>query len=62
MKSPEISLSFRTLATAQCGATIIAAALWWCGTFLGGYEMQIAVAGAAESGILLIVSLIFLAL
>jgi apolipoprotein N-acyltransferase len=62
MKSPEISLSFGRLATAQCGATIVAATLWWLGASIGGFGMKIATAGAAQAGILLIISLIILAL
>ena len=62
MKSPEIRLSFSAIATAQCAATIFAAVLWWCGAFLGGFGMEIAVIGAAESGILLVTSLFVLVL
>ena len=62
MNSPEIRLSFRAIATAQCVATIVAAALWWCGAFLGGFGMAVAVTGAAESGVLLVTSLIVLVL
>ncbi|MDG1137536.1 MAG: hypothetical protein P8N28_04660 [Phycisphaerales bacterium] len=62
MKTPEIALSFRQLALAQCGATIAAAALWWFGAIVGGFGMKNATAGAAEAGILLVVSLIILVL
>ena len=62
MKSPQISLSFRRLATAQCGATIVAATLWWVGAVVGGFGMKIAVTGATESGLLCIVSLAILLL
>ncbi len=62
MKSPEISLSFRRLATAQCGATIVAATIWWLGAIVGGFGMKNATAGAAAAGILLIISLIILVL
>ena len=62
MKSPEISLSFRSLALAQCGAVTISAALWWVGAVVGGFGMKTAVAGAAQAGVLLLVSLVILAL
>jgi len=62
MKSPEIALSFRRLATVQCGATIFSATLWWVGAILGGFGLKNATAGAAEAGVLLIVSLVILAL
>ncbi|MBC8203415.1 MAG: hypothetical protein H8E91_06255 [Planctomycetes bacterium] len=62
MNNPEISLSFRTIATAQCIATTLAAALWITGSFIGGFGGQIAAIGAAESGLLLVVSLIVLIL
>ncbi len=62
MNTPEISLSFRNLATAQCIATTLAAVLWTAGSFIGGFGIQTAAAGAAESGLLLAVSLIVLAL
>ena len=62
MKTPAIALSFRRIAIAQSGATILAAMLWWCGSLLGGYEMNIAIAGAGVAGILLLVSLTVLAL
>jgi hypothetical protein len=62
MNSPEIRLSFGAIATAQCCATIVAAVLWWCGAFLGGFGMEIAVTGAAESGVLMVTSLIVLVL
>jgi hypothetical protein len=62
MESPEISLSFRRLATAQCGATIVAATLWWVGAVVGGFGMKIAVTGATESGVLCVVSLAILLL
>jgi hypothetical protein len=62
VQNPEISLSFRRLALAQCGATIFAAALWWLGAIIGGFGMQNATAGAAEAGLLLIISLVLLAL
>jgi len=62
MKSPEISLSFRRLATAQCGATIVSATIWWLGAIVGGFGMKNATAGAAAAGILLIISLIILVL
>ena len=57
MNSPEISISFCKLAIAQCVATFLAAVLWAGGVFLGGFEMQILLAGIAESGVLLVVSL-----
>jgi len=57
MNSPEISISFCKLAIAQCVATFLAAVLWVGGGFLGGFEMQILLAGIAESGVLLVVSL-----
>jgi hypothetical protein len=62
VNSPEISLSFRALATAQCFATVIAITLWICGTFIGGFGVQIALAGVAESGVVLVVSLVVLTL
>jgi hypothetical protein len=62
VNNPEISLSFRRLALAQCGATISATAVWWVGSIIGGFDSIIATAGAAEAGILLISSLIILAL
>jgi len=62
MKGPEISLSFRRLATAQCGATIVAATLWWVGTVVGGFGIKIAITGATESGVLCVVSLAILLL
>ena len=62
MKPQETSLSFRTLALAQCGATILAAALWWLGAIVGGFGMENATAGAAEAGILLVTSLLALVL
>mgnify|MGYP001410167629 CR=1 FL=1 len=62
MNSPEISLSFRALATAQCFATAIAITLWICGAFIGGFGTRIALAGAAESGVVLAVSLVVLTL
>ena len=62
MNNPEISLSCRRLALAQCGTTITAATLWWIGSLIGGFGPKIAIAGAAEAGILLICSLACLAL
>ncbi len=62
MINPEISLSFRRLAIAQCGASIVAATLWWIGAAVGGFGMKIAVTGAAASGVLCVVSLAMLVL
>ena len=62
MNNPEISLSFRNIATAQCTATTLAAALWIAGSFIGGFGGKFAAIGAAESLLLLIVSLIILVL
>ncbi len=62
MKSPELSLSFRTLATAQCVATLAAIGLCWSASLIGGLEIKIAIAGSAQAGVLLLVSLLSLAL
>ncbi len=53
MNSPEIALSFRKIASAQCIATVLAAVLWTTGSFVGGFGRQIAAAGVAESVLLL---------
>ncbi len=60
--TPEISISFRRLAAAQCIATTLASVLWIAGSFIGGFDRQIMATGAAESGLILIVSLVILAL
>ena len=62
MKSPEIALSFRKIATAQCIATFLAAVLWVAGSLAGGFGGKIAGTGAVESTLLLIVSLVVLVL
>ena len=62
MKTTEISLSFRQLALAQCFATSASAILWFCGSLVGGFEVKIALAGPAEAGTLLAVSLVVLGL
>ncbi len=62
MKSREISLSFRQLVVAQCIATISAAVFWFGGALFGGFGMHIALAGIAEAGTLLIISLVILTL
>ena len=62
MKPQETSLSFRTLALAQCLATITAAALWWLVAIVGGFGMKNAVTGVAQAGVLLVVSIIVLVL
>ena len=62
MHNPEISLSFRQLALAQCGATITAATIWWIGAVIGGFSEEIAIAGAVEAGVLLLTSLAVLVL
>lgn len=62
MKSPEIALSFRKIATAQCIATFLAAVLWVAGSLVGGFGGKIAGTGAIESMLLLIVSLVVLVL
>ena len=62
MDNPETSLSFRQLALAQCGATITAATIWWIGAVIGGFSMEIALAGAVQAGVLLLTSLIVLVL
>jgi len=62
MKPPTISFEFRRLALAQLLATMIAAILWGFGAMLGGYGMQIAFEGIAQSVVLLLISLVFLVL
>ena len=67
MSQPEISLSFRKLAIAQLISTALAAVLWVIGVFsfhgaIEGLEATDAIAGAAESGLILVVSLVVLAL
>jgi hypothetical protein len=62
VNSPEIALSFRKIASAQCIATVLAAVLWTTGSFVGGFGRQIAAAGVAESVLLLVVSLLVLTL
>ena len=62
MKSTEISLSFGQLALAQCLASSAAAVLWFGGALVGGFEIKIALAGPAEAGTLLAVSLVILGL
>jgi hypothetical protein len=62
VKSPEIALSFRKIATAQCIATFLAAVLWVAGSLAGGFGGKIAGTGAVESTLLLIVSLVVLVL
>jgi hypothetical protein len=48
------------MAIAQIVATVTAMALWGIGSYIGGFETKIALAGAAESGVLLVVSLVTL--
>ena len=62
MNVPEISLSFRSLVYAQCIATTLAAVLWVAGSFIGGFGRQVAAAGAAESALLFVTSLVILIL
>lgn len=62
MNSPEIALSFRKIATAQCLAAFLASVLWVAGSLLGGFGGKIAGTGAVEATLLLIVSLIVLIL
>jgi hypothetical protein len=62
VKSLEVSLSFRALATAQCSATALAIALWICSALIGGFGLQIALAGVAEAGVVLVASLVVLIL
>lgn len=58
--NPTASLSFSRMAIAQIVATVTAMALWGIGSYIGGFGIQIALAGAAESGVLLVVSLVTL--
>ena len=62
MKPATISLNFRRLALAQLTATIIAAVLWGSGAMLGGFGMPIALEGVSQSGVLLVISFVFLML
>ena len=62
MNTPEISLSFRPLAFAQCIATTLGAVLWVSGSYIGGFGKQVATVGAIQSGLLLATSLVVLAL
>ncbi len=61
-RSPEISLSFKRIAIAQCGAALSAGVLWFLGALLFKFDLQVALSGAAIAGVLLIVSLIILTL
>ena len=58
--NPTASLSFTRMAIAQIVATVTAMALWGIGSYIGGFETKIALAGVAESGVLLVVSLVTL--
>ena len=58
--NPTASLSFSRMAIAQIVATVTAMALWGIGSYIGGFETKIALAGVAESGVLLVVSLVTL--
>lgn len=67
MSQPEVSLSFGKLAIAQIAGATLAAILWVIGVLLlhgaiDGLEASDAVAGAAESGLILLVSLVVLTL
>ena len=62
MKPPTTSFDFRRLALAQLLATIIAVILWGSGAMLGGYGTQIALEGISQSGVLLLISFVFLVL
>lgn len=62
MKPATISLSFKRLALAQLAATIVAAVLWGSGAMLGGFGMQIAMEGVSQTGVLLVISFVFLVL
>jgi len=61
-RSPEISLSFKRIAIAQCGATLFAGVLWFSGALLFKFDLQVALSGVASAGVLLVVSLIILTL
>ncbi len=67
MSQPEISLSFRKLAIAQLIGSALSAILWVVGVLslhgvIEGLEATDAIAGVAESGLMLLVSLVVLAL
>jgi hypothetical protein len=60
VKTPEITLSFQKLASAQILATVIGGVGWSIGAKVGGYDWDSAWSGLAVAGILLVVSLLSL--
>jgi len=62
MAQTHISLPYRSFIIAQIAATTLAALVWLITTKLMSMDVQIIYAGIAESGIVLITSIVFLAL